>query len=257
MSVPPPPPLEHLGRRPFSFYPAIINIEHNEWVFRRATWSEILVANTKGNLEIWIPRRHLGQISPVEDPVMIVGLLKELEYKAGAVWPHERQVIEMPRGPENTGTAAAPPVSPAPIVGIRLESSTESRIGRLIGAVLTIAVLAFVLVVAVFRIGPLRSRLVFTARDQAYLELNRRDDYHSIVSKLGKPAEDRWRSDPGELQYRLMWYPERAYSVILMGSDRKDAHYVGAMDGNWHVLHYVEIPGGGNTRPLLRGLKRF
>ena len=39
---------------------------------------------------------------------MIVGLLKELEFKAGKVWPYERRVIEMPRAlewsgaPENT-----------------------------------------------------------------------------------------------------------------------------------------------------------
>ena len=41
MSLPPSPtPLEHLGNRPFSFYPAILNVEHNEWFFRRTTRSE-------------------------------------------------------------------------------------------------------------------------------------------------------------------------------------------------------------------------
>ena len=33
------PQLETLGDRPFSFYPPIIGIEHNEWIYRRATWS--------------------------------------------------------------------------------------------------------------------------------------------------------------------------------------------------------------------------
>ena len=97
MSIPPiPPPLEHLGARPFSFYPAILNIEHNEWLFRKATWSEVLVYNVKTNEELWIPRRFLGELSRIEDPVVIVGLVKELEYRGGAVLPHQRRVIEMP-----------------------------------------------------------------------------------------------------------------------------------------------------------------
>ena len=68
MSLPPvPPPLEQLGHRPFSFYPAILNVEHNEWLYRRATWSEVLVQNTKTNEEIWVPRRFFGEISLVSD----------------------------------------------------------------------------------------------------------------------------------------------------------------------------------------------
>src|SRR2546427_9258778 len=104
MSLPPISPLEHLGNRPFSFYPPILNVEHNEWFFRRGTWSEILVVNSRDGQEIWIPRRFLGEISQIEDPVVIVGLVKELEYKAGAVWPHQRRVIQMPvaRSEEHT-----------------------------------------------------------------------------------------------------------------------------------------------------------
>lgn len=76
-----PPPLDQIGQRPFSFYPAILGIEHNEWLLRRATWSELLVYNTKTEQELWVPRRFLGEISSIDEPVMIVGLLKELEYK--------------------------------------------------------------------------------------------------------------------------------------------------------------------------------
>src|SRR6266446_9838837 len=97
MSIPPiPPPLETLGPRPFSFYPAILNIEHNEWLYRKSTWSEILVYNVKTGEEIWIPRRFIGELSRIEDPVVIVGLIKELEYRGGAVLPYQRRVIEMP-----------------------------------------------------------------------------------------------------------------------------------------------------------------
>src|SRR2546421_7724157 len=128
MSTPPiPTPLEHLGARSFSFYPAILNIEHNEWRFRKATWSEILVHNVKTSEELWIPRRFLGEISRVEDPVLIVGLVKELEYRTGAILPHQRRVIEMPVavGDRSHSTAAARP-EPAPVVGIRLEPGAES-----------------------------------------------------------------------------------------------------------------------------------
>src|SRR3982751_6626006 len=61
MASPPiPPQLDHLITRPFSFYPPIIGVEHNEWLFRKATWSEILVVNCKTSNEVWIPRRFLG-----------------------------------------------------------------------------------------------------------------------------------------------------------------------------------------------------
>ena len=67
------PELEGLSGRAFSFYPPILNVEHNEWRLREATWSEILVHNTNCDQEIWVPRRFVGAISRVEEPVMIVG----------------------------------------------------------------------------------------------------------------------------------------------------------------------------------------
>ena len=97
MSSPPIPPLlDHLATRPFSFYPPIVSIERNEWLYRKSTWSEILVVNCKSGEEVWIPRRFVGEVSRVDDPVLIVGLTKELEYKAGSVWPYQRRVLEMP-----------------------------------------------------------------------------------------------------------------------------------------------------------------
>src|SRR5438046_8555799 len=142
MSIPPiPPPLEHLGARPFSFYPAILNIEHNEWLFRKATWSEVLVYNVKTNEEIWIPRRFLGELSRIEDPVVIVGLVKELEYRSGAVWPHQRRVIEMPVAVGERARPAAPPADTiAPVIGIRTASITDSRIGKLVGLTMPVGV---------------------------------------------------------------------------------------------------------------------
>ncbi|MGC9969191.1 MAG: hypothetical protein ABSE56_01255 [Bryobacteraceae bacterium] len=131
MSAPPIPPfLEQMERRTFSFFPPILNVEHNEWRLRKTTWSEILVVNAKSDLEVWIPRRLLGDVSSIDEPMMIVGLNKELEYKAGAVWPHERRVIEMPAAP------SALPRTPAP--GARGKSPAESRIARLLAFVFRI-----------------------------------------------------------------------------------------------------------------------
>src|SRR5689334_11438735 len=117
-----PASLDHLSTRPFSFYPAIIGIEHNEWLFRKAAWAEILVVNCKSGNEVWIPRRYVGEVSKVDDAVLIVGLTKELEFKGGAVWPYQQRVIEMPvavgAGPRST-VAEQPATPPPTIAGMR------------------------------------------------------------------------------------------------------------------------------------------
>src|SRR5438445_2346497 len=158
MSLPPISPLEHLGNRPFSFYPPILNVEHNEWFFRRGTWSEILVVNSRDGQEIWIPRRFLGEISQIEDPVLIVGLVKELEYKAGAVWPHQRRVIQMPVAVGGSRPVPTQIGAPAPVIGIRPQSVTDSRVGRLVGITMLVGVGVTVSLMAVniFRESALR-----------------------------------------------------------------------------------------------------
>ncbi len=261
MASPPiPPALEHLATRPFSFYPAIINIEHNEWLFRKATWSEILVVNCKTGVEIWIPRRFIGEVSRIDDPVLIVGLNREVEYKAGAVWPYQRRVIEMPIAVGGTNpppATAAERGGPAPIVGIRLESN-DRRIFKFIGGALAVGLALYILALNLNRIGDLRQRnVVFTARDQAFLELTGRDDYLSVVEKLGTPATDRWRSETGTMQFRALGYPDRKYTVILMGSSRNTAVYIGTMDDHWKPMHFVELHPAGTTASLLRNLERF
>ena len=66
MASPPIPPLQdHLANRPFSLYPPILNIRHNEWIFRKATWSEILVVNRSSGREIRIARRYVGEVSRI------------------------------------------------------------------------------------------------------------------------------------------------------------------------------------------------
>ncbi len=262
MASPPiPPAFEHLTARPFSFYPPIVGVEHNEWNYRKATWSEILVVNCRTGDEVWIPRRFIGDVSRVEDPVLIVGLTRELEFKGGTVWPYQKRVIQMPMAvnapsPFPSAEPSNERTSPAPIVGIRLERS-DKAVFKMIGIAVAVAIGLYILAVNLTRIRDIRqSNITFTAADQSFLELSRNDDYTAIVSKLGPPGSDRSR-DIGSIEYRALGYPERKYHVILMGADARTAHYIGVLDDNWKPLHSVELHQGGTTLSLLRNLNRF
>jgi hypothetical protein len=147
-----PASFENLGRRPFSFYPPIVNVEHNEWVLQRANWTDFQVINTKTKDELCVPRRFVGEGALVDEPVMIVGLVKELEYREGLVIPHVRRVIEMPRAvnasrPAPQHPLRADPPRSAPVVGIRIEAGPRSKVWRLLVAVAAAAVLIWVTVV--------------------------------------------------------------------------------------------------------------
>jgi len=260
MSVPAiPPPLAQLGRRRFSFYPAILNVKHNEWVYHSATWAEVLVRNTETNEEISVPRRYLGDISRVDAPVMIVGLLKELEYRAGMALPAGRRVIEMPQA-VNDWPRARPMEScsgPARVIGIRLESGAESRLGKLALGGVALGVVGCVLAISLFRGGVIATRAFYTPVPPVAVNLTAQDDYSDIVRKLGPPVRERWHDDSGERQYELLAYPQRGVYVILMGRERSDTRYIGALDRGWHPVHAVDLAGYGNSYGLLAHLPRF
>jgi hypothetical protein len=251
MASPPIPPLlGHLAARPFSFYPAILNIEHNEWIFRKATWSELVVINHKTGAELSIPRHFVGEVSLIDHPVVIVGLNRELEYKDGVVWPYQRRIIEMPIA---LGDPAPRRSVPAPVVAIRLESRRDSRPLKLIGGALTAALLIHL---GVANLMQVRQRAVLT-KDRSYLDLTGRDDYAAVVRKLGPPSAERRRTGADGAQYRALVYPSHRFTVILMGSDLWTATYIGTMDTNWNPVHSAGLPSGGSTSGLLRALNRF
>lgn len=257
MSVPPiTPPLEQFGKRPFSFYPPIRNIEHNEWVFEKSTWSEMLVRNTKAGMELWVPRRFLGEISSIDEPVMIVGLLKELEYKAGTVWPHERRIIEMPKSAGSSASPAGEAMAPRPegFSALRMDSPAEGRLGRLIIGALVLFILACFLVISIYR-GRAGGRVQYQGIEQSSLGLTAADDYFAVVRKLGTPFGEAWLSEEGALQYRALRY--RDATIILMGAERNKEHYIGALNKEWKPIDTVQLPNGHNTGSMLRSLKRF
>lgn len=256
MASPPiPPSLDHLATRPFSFYPPIVNVEHNEWLFRKATWSEILVVNCRSAAEIWIPRRFVGEVARVEDPVLIVGLNRELEIKSGMVVPFQRRIIEMPMavgGGAGAADAAPGRGEPAPIVGIRLEPS-DRRIVNLVGVAVAVFIVLCLVALSFTRVGELRQkRVVLTASDQSYLSLSSRDDVLGVTQKMGPPTTDH-QQEIGTILYRVLGYPDRRYSVVLMGRDKGSLAYIGTMDQDWRPIHSVNA----QTDSLLRTLKRF
>ena len=99
-------------------------------------------------------------------------------------------------------------------------------------------------------------RVVYTVKDQGFLELTARDDRFEIVQKLGDPRTDHSK-EVGTIFYESLTYPDRRYTVILMGSDVKSLAYVGTMDDNWRPVHFISLRGGGSTESLLRTLPRF
>jgi hypothetical protein len=254
MATPPiPPSLDHLTTRPFSFYPPIVNVEHNEWLFRKATWSEIQVVNCRSGEEVWISRRFVGEVSRVDDPVLIVGLNRELELKGSMIVPFQRRIIEMPAAagapilPRGSGGEARK--EPAP----RLDPS-DRRIFKLILIVVGTLVALYVVAINFTRVGELRQKnVVFVGSDQSYLGLNNRDDFLAVTQKLGGPPATDHSQETGTILYRALGYPERRYTVILMGADKGSMTYIGTMDQNWHPMHSVNA----HTDALLRGLKRF
>jgi hypothetical protein len=161
MASPPiPPSLNHLARRRFSFYPPILNIEHNEWLFHKATWSEIQVVNCRTGEEIRISRRFVGEVSRIDDPVLIVGLHRDLELKDGIVIPCERRIIEMPMAVGGSVAATGRPAGrnrPAPVIGIRLERNNRRIFKLILIAVAALAVL-YLAAIALTRLGDLRQK---------------------------------------------------------------------------------------------------
>lgn len=251
-------PFDHMAARPFSFFPPIVGIEHNEWLLRQVNWSEVLVANEATNQELWIPRRFFGQASMTEDPILIVGLTRELEYQGGMLRPFKQRLIKMPTGP---AAPTATPDGPADrkaasaMMHVRSESS-DKRAFKLIGIVVGCAMLIWVLGAVALRVGFVSQRIVITTKDQTFQTLTSRDDRYEIVKKIGQPGFDRFK-EVGTIQFEALSYPDRKYTVILAGQDTRTLAYIGTVDDNWRPVHFVTFRTGGSTESLLQTIARF
>ena len=236
--------LAELRHGRFSFYPAIVGVHHNEWILRRATWTDILVANAKTSEEICIPRRFVGEVSSIEAPYRIVGLIKELEYREGVVLPHRRSVIEMPRAVNDFSRSSLRPAfysRPAGVVAIRAEPNKESRVWRVLRGSVAAGFLVCMAVIFVVRDAHLGTGLGWTSPQTRLPNLNTRDDYDSVVKKLGSPASDRWlESRSGSGGYRRLWYPRRGVTLILTGASSNSAHYAGTLNRDGEIIHSVD-----------------
>jgi hypothetical protein len=156
------------------------------------------------------------------------------------------------RPPTPDPAADAPP----PPGGWWLDAS-ETKIGRLIGTVLLVGIVACFLVVLLLRRQTTGGDVEYRAVQQAELGFTHESNYFDIVRRLGQPEQDKWKSDIGERQYRALYYPKNNLIFILMGADRKEMRYIGAKDMDWRTVHAVELPRGAKTDAILRSLPRF
>jgi len=262
-SVPGPVSVEGLKGRSFSFYPAIRNIEHNEWTLDEENWSELQVANRKSGLQIWIPRNYVGSVSSSDSPVLIVGLNRELEFKAGRVWPYRRTVIEMPGPRQRAAAGEDEPPSPHGRAAGRLDAA-ESKVGRFLAGSVLVGLIACLFVVLFASGGnPFSFRGLFRpaaqTADQRYLALSTADTYHDVVLKLGSPDAEQWISpEAAEIQFRLLRYPARSYTVVMMGASRSESRYIGALhEPSRQVLDSAKLPSGGSTTAMLKNLPQY
>jgi hypothetical protein len=93
----------------------------------------------------------------------------------------------------------------------------------------------------VVRDAHLGARLGWTSAPPRLPDLNRLDDFASVVRKLGSPASDRWMAS-GSGGYRRLWYPRRGVTLILTGVSRETARYAATLNRDEHIVQ-AAVPG--------------
>ncbi len=245
-----PAALQQLGGRSFSFFPPLRNTEHNRWIYRRASWSEIVVVNARSGEEVCVPRAFVGEVSIAANPAVVVSLKRELEWKDGALRAYQCPVIELPVAVNQSGYVTPHPERLAPVVSIRLEPPPASYKGRKIGVGLMLSALACWIGVSIERQGQSHRRDDDLKLSRSYLQLNAGDDYTSVVGKLGPPSGERFLNGA-----RILDYPMRQFSVVLAGAPGYP-RYVGALDPLGRVLNAAPSQDGASASRYLRSLAR-
>lgn len=243
------------GGRSFALYPPILGIPHNEWRFRRATWSEFFAVNTKSGEEVCIPRSFVADVS-ANAPVVIVGLKRELEWRDGMALPYRRPVVEMPIAVNDSTPhlpAPSPPHRPAQVVNIRLESHAPAATGRKAVVVVMLGVVAAAVVADVAWPGEVISRIEGIRANRVWQELQPGDDYSAVVAKLGQPGAQRTFIDEHGEVFRSLEYPGRRFTAVLEGTTQEDARYVASLDARGRVLGNP----AGTSAERLRSIPHF
>jgi hypothetical protein len=253
--APLPTPLNDFGGRRFSFSPPIRNLGPNEWLYRRATWSECVVANARSGEEFCIPRMFLGDVAEADDASMVVRLVRELEWRAGTIMPRVRRVIVMP--PPSTDPApVAHAGRRAPVVNIRLETRPETRLRKWIGVAALLGTVAFTIAADLSRQPAAHPRPDAFRGFRSYLQLGPDDDYAATIAKLGLPSRTSTVAR-GDNLLRSLTYAPRNYSVVLLSPPHGGSRYVGTVDLHGRVLDAVQFADGSTARSLLRSLPAF
>jgi hypothetical protein len=126
-----PSPLDYVGARRFALYPPLEHPDPNEWILGGGSRSEVEVVNACTGRAIWIPRQHIGAVSETHDSILLVGLTQALNCNGATAEPRVKRVIQMPSSRRlQERPVVSRPSHPAPVIGIRLESKSDSAFNR-------------------------------------------------------------------------------------------------------------------------------
>jgi hypothetical protein len=81
------------------------------------------------------------------------------------------------------------------------------------------------------------------------------DDYESVVDRIGYPESTRSRSTSDGRAVYLLRYPDRAFTLVLLGADRIHAAYIGAFGRGGRVVHSVVLPDGHDSTAILTHMR--
>ena len=81
------------------------------------------------------------------------------------------------------------------------------------------------------------------------------DDYESVVSRIGYPESSRSGPSSDGRVFFLLRYPDRAFTLVLLGPDRVHAAYIGAFGRGGRVIHSVALPDGHDSTALLTHMR--
>ena len=81
----------------------------------------------------------------------------------------------------------------------------------------------------------------------------------TCCSSWVSPKHEQWISPEGaEIQFELLRYPARSYTVVMMGASRSESHYIGALhEPSRQILDSAKLANGGSTASMLKNLPKY